>query len=162
MDILLKKILLLVSNIVFISYISYVIYKYGILDSISESYYRLPKKWNFLFTLMLWFFSFPILMVGVEYTPFMFLAGVSIMFVGAAPDYKRSQLEHNVHYGAAIIGISTAIVTMTFLFKYYWMLPVFLLSSLFIIYKSKENYIWWIELVAFLLIIIGLYLNIYS
>jgi hypothetical protein len=140
---------------VFAGYVSFIIGKYGILPSISESYYRLPKNLTFLFTLFCWGFALPAAIVGLDLTDnfLMFFAGGGIMFVGAAAAFKE-QFTKRVHFIGAAIGITAAQLSTAFDFHMYYINVIFVVLALTILlgkYLGKiKNYVWWIEMVAFL------------
>lgn len=142
---------------IFVGYLSFIIGKYGILPSISESYYRLPKSINFLFTLFCWGFALPAVIIGVDLTDnfLMFLAGSGIMFVGAAAAFKET-LTKNVHMIGAAVGIICAQLSTAFDFHMYYVNVIFVVLSLAILlgkYLGKiKNYVWWIEILAFILL----------
>ena len=50
---------------VFISYVSFIWIKYGILPSISDSWYHLPENLKVLFTLFCWGFALPAAIIGL-------------------------------------------------------------------------------------------------
>jgi len=155
-------ILFITMLLVFISYMAFIISRYGILASISDSYYRLPKNLSFLFTLFCWGFAIPLTIIGLQLTDnfLMFFAGSGIVFVGAAAAFKETMTE-KVHYVGAAIGISFAQLSTAFDFHMYYV-NIFFLVSILIILLGKilgkiKNYVWWIELVAFTLICYVLY-----
>lgn len=140
---------------VFVGYISFIIGKYGILSSISESYYRLPKSLTFLFTLFCWGFALPAMIVGLDLTDnfLMFFAGGGIMFVGAAAAFKEKMTE-KVHFIGAAIAIIAAQLSTAFDFHMYYVNVVFITIALTILLGKTvgriKNYVWWIEIAAFL------------
>ena len=144
---------------VFFTYVIGIASKYGILGSISESYYRLPDKWKFVFTFFCWSISIPAIILGDSV--FMFLAGTSIAFVGAAASFKE-KTEHKVHMIGAFTGVIFSQLSIAFDFHFYWINTVFLSWVLLIVIltwvlKRNIKYFYWIEIVAFLSIIISLY-----
>ena len=149
-------ILLIASAIIFLGYITSIWKIYGVQKSISDSYYRLPKKWNFLFTLALWSFAIPVMVVGNNVM--MFLAGAGICFVGAASNFKRLKMTKNVHMAGAFGGIIVGIFSVIFDFN---ALPLALVAIAFSIFLKifAKNYIWWIEVTAFVTIWLTLYIS---
>jgi hypothetical protein len=151
---------------VFVSYVSFIICKYGILSSISESYYRLPKNLKFLFTLFCWGFALPATIIGLNLTDnfLMFFAGAGIMFVGAAAAFKE-QFTKKVHFTGAAIGITAAQLSTAFDFHMYYVNVIFFTIALTILLGKClgriKNYVWWIELVAFILMCYVLGLQLY-
>lgn len=140
---------------VFFSYVGFVIFKYGIQDSISESYYCLPKKYKFIFTLFCWGFAVPAIIIGS--TALMFFAGVGILFVGTAAAFKE-KMTYEVHMTGAILSICCSQISLFIDFGIYYLLPIFVISSLIILLLRKKitKYFWWIELLAFGITIIGI------
>lgn len=155
---LFESCLMLYSGFAFISYLSYVIYKFGILNAISASYYELKKLSKSLFTLFIWSISFPITIVGVSETPLMFFAGAFLSFVGAAPHYKQ-ELEGKIHYVGALAGISFGFLALLIVFQQFMLSGIFLVFSLYALLTKMKNYFWWIEILAFITIYIGLLLH---
>lgn len=138
---------------VFIGYVGAITAKYGILSSISDSYYKLPKKWNILFTLFCWGFAFPAMVMGLQLTDnfFMFIASSGIMFVGAAAKFKE-KLTHTVHVIGACCGVFGSQLSIAFDFHMYWLNVLFLILGLLILIFNLKNKIWWLEILAFSII----------
>lgn len=134
----------------FVLYVGSIWIRFGVLPSISESYYRLPKKQEILFTVFCWLFAGPAIVIGLELTggPWMFFAGAGIMFVGAAAAFKED-LPHKVHSIGAIIGIVWSQLSIAFDFQMYYINIVSVVLAAIIYFIIKKNRIWWIELVAF-------------
>jgi len=139
---------------VFVSYVSFIWIKYGIQPSISESYYKLPKSINWLFTFFCWGFAIPAMIIGLELTNsfLMFLAPAGICFVGAAAAFKQT-LTNQVHVIGAYSGILFSQLAILFCFKEpYIVASSFLWLVVFQLYA--KNKVWWQELVAFTAILI--------
>lgn len=143
--------------LVFIGYISFIVGRYGILPSISDSYYRLPKKLRILFTLFCWGFALPAAIIGIDLTDnfLMFFAGSGIMFVGAAAEFQE-KMTKTVHFTGAAIGIISAQLSTAIDFHLYYVNIIFIVLSLAILLGKRlnilKNYLWWIEIVAFVLV----------
>jgi len=155
-----KLLLLLASLLIFSTYVITIWIKYGILPTISDSYYILPDNRKILFTLTLWAFSLPVIIVGATTSGIniMFFAGASICFVGASPLFKE-HFEGRVHYVSAIIGIVLGLTSLWVNFGLGELVVTSVLLMLTIRILVKNNYTWWIEILAFLTIIIGLLLT---
>jgi surface polysaccharide O-acyltransferase-like enzyme len=139
--------------LLFISYVSFILLKYGILDSISESYYKEDKHSKFLFSAFIFGLSIPFMIIGG--TTLMILAGLFLSFAGIARAYKE-EFAGTVHIIGATGGISLGYASMWIDF-HLWYLPIImglfaLLSTLF----KLKYHTWWIEILAFILVIIGL------
>jgi hypothetical protein len=152
-------ILFLISLIIFISYVSFIWIKYGVLSSISESYYILPEKLQILFTLFCFGCGFPIVIVGVPLTPLMFFAGASMCFIGAASSFKRS-FTHDVHYISAILAIIFAQLSILS-FSLWPLCLIFIIGSILIKLILKKNTFWWVEILAFITIYIALVIKLF-
>lgn len=138
---------------VFISYVFFIMIKYGVQKSISESYYALPPKLRPLFTFFCWGFAFPAIIVGDSVL--MFFAGSGIAFVGAACN-MHEEFVRKVHVTAAIIGITCAHLAIIFNYDMWWLTAGFVIISIPIIIFNKKTYIWWIELLSFISISVAL------
>ena len=143
---------------IFYSYVGYIWVKYGILPSISDSWYELPDKQKPLFTLFCWGFALPAAIIGFtlsQGSPFqflMFFASAGILFVGAAPDFKeKSGLDRKIHYIAAITSVISSTIFQLIIFKDIWYIPTtFILGSLFMyLFRKRVHEIWWIETLTF-------------
>lgn len=146
--------LLIISAVVFISYVVGIVLKWGILPSISDSYYKL-RKYNPLFPLALMGFAIPAMLAGN--TALMFLAGSGIIFCGTAGAFKE-HLTSRIHFSGALIGIASGLASLWIDFSLWYFIPAMIISS-FIIWKNAKNYIWWVEILSFTLIILGLWLG---
>lgn len=147
-------------------YIINLIKNFGILPSVSESYYHIKHK--ALFTLFIWSISITMIIVGE--TGLMFFGGAFLSLVGAAPAI-REDFEHKVHSVGAIGGISFATVSMGIDFGLWWITATILGFAMFAIPKKlppkldKEwingipNPVFWIEMVSIPLIYYGLYVS---
>lgn len=143
---------------VFGCYVALIWIKFGVLPSISESYYRLPYKRKHLFTLFCWGFAFPAIIIGD--TALMFVAGSAICFVGAAAAFKMKQ-DYVIHMVGAISGIILSQLYIIFDLHMWIINAVFVfLSSMLLILKIR-NATWWIEILAFSSICLAMGLKIF-
>jgi hypothetical protein len=139
---------------VFVSYVTFIWTKYGVQESISASYYKLPDNEKALFTLFCWGFAIPAMILGS--CGLMFFAGAAICFVGAAAAFRGDKMTHAVHMISAGLGVALSQAAMAFVFGF-WFIPVIFFAISGFIYASEvENDIWWIEIFAFLSVCIGL------
>lgn len=138
---------------VFVSYLAYIVYKYGVQTSISDSYYRLPKKINYLFTLFCWGYAIPAMMIGTSVSPLMFLAGAGICFVGAAPNFRGIKQENRTHMISAMVAVLASQIAILFSYGYWQINMAFLFACLILTYipTSWQKYnTWWQEIFAFI------------
>ena len=133
----------------FTTYILFVVKKYGIQESVSNSYYKLPENKRWVFTIALWMFAFPAIVLGVEHSGLAFLAGAGICFVGAAPAFKED-MEGTVHVVGALTGVIGGLLFMLVTGLWYVaLITLALMGVVLLIPALKKNKTWWLELVAF-------------
>lgn len=143
----------------FIGYLSFIVNRYGVLPSISDSYYEMKNDNLFgggLFTLFIWSLSFPLIIVGN--TSLMFFAGAFLAFVGAATAFKDLKMTRRVHTIGAVGGIGFGFLSMVLDFQLNEITYFMLLASLILYLLKIKNLIWWVEVLAFVLIILGLFI----
>jgi hypothetical protein len=144
--------------LIFVTYVAYIIYRFGILPSISESYYKLNTvRQGYFFTIFCWILAITMIFQAKDSSPFYFYSGAGLAFVGAASEFKWTGAHtHVVHYLGAVFGIGCAVMGLYF-DSGLWQPAVitFLFSAICAINKTK-NGIFWVEIVSFLAIITGL------
>ncbi len=150
----LNIILLTFSSLLFFTFIIFIWIKYGVRQSLSESYYVLGKNRNYIFTLFWWFFMIPVMIVSS--TPLIFFAGSGICFVGAAPSF-RERLEGKVHVISAVLGIVLSMLSLAVDFHYWISVIVFSIITLLVVFLKIRNRTWWIEITAVIVLLSSLY-----
>jgi hypothetical protein len=122
----------------------------GVLPSISDSWYELPKGRKALFTFFIWGLAFTTCFYG---TPLFFFSGALLAFVGAATAF-REKLTSTVHVIGAMGGILISLLELAL--NGVWIPAAITISfaALAKILKLK-NATWWVEIVAFLSICYG-------
>ena len=153
--------LFITMTIMFFGYVIYIWKRYGIQSSVSESYYRLPRNLQWLFTLAAWGYALPAMIIGLDLTGngLVFLAGTGIAFVGASPAFKGINMEHTVHVIGALVGITAA--QLFLIVEGYWYITLLFAIFSGLAFISKyfyNNFIWWVEILAFLSVSITYYL----
>lgn len=138
---------MILSMIILFGYLALVVAKFGIPKSISDSYYLLGKKgWMFQVALFLTaFLVMPSLIDrSSEDTQFLaFLSCAGLIFVGAAPFFKRT-FDSKVHFISAAICCVGLVLWQ--IFNASWVTPlVCLLAVLYPMFKDKK-YMWWLEI----------------
>jgi hypothetical protein len=147
--------LYITSFLVFTLYIVIILKIFGVLPSISDSYYALKKhNISIPFTLFCWGTAFPLMIYWIEllsndwnFLPFIACGG--LLFVGASPAFKDLELERKVHSISAII-CAIAAYTWTFLYGSIFLGINFILLSIILYFILKRNKIYWLELIAFI------------
>lgn len=147
----------IIMNVMFFSYVLGITLRYGVQTSISESYYRLPRNLQWLFTIATWGYAFPAIIIGVPYSGLAFLAGSGICFVGASPAFKSLGLENIVHMVGAGIGVTASQLFISLVLGQWWITLCFVLLSglCYLIPKMKTNILWWVEILAFLSMVVS-------
>ena len=147
-------ILLAIAFTSFVSYVAWVWVKFGILPSISDSYYHSHN--NFLFWAFLIGLSVPVILVGSS--ALTFFAGAFLCFTASAPAFKQ-KMEGIVHVIGATGGIFLGVVA-TICDMHLWIPAVLMVSFtvLATVFKLKHH-TWWIEIVAFVTILASLVAN---
>lgn len=143
--------------IVFTTYVGWIWSKYGVLKSISQSYYELPVKLQSLFTFFCWGFAIPAIILGSS--GLMFLAGSGIAFVGAAAAFQE-RMTHEVHMIGAVVGILASQLAIIFQYQMWPIAAAVAGISLALVALKNPKKIWWIEIAAFLSICLTLALKI--
>ena len=112
-----NTILIIVSLLITVAYLTYTFKLFGVTWSISDTYYKLERRkkgTGILFTLWTWTAGLPLLIAWLNlsepsHQPFAFLACGALMFVGAAAQFKQS-LTEMVHYVSAGICVVSALI----------------------------------------------------
>ena len=152
--------LTIIQLLVFTSYVTFLLIKFkGPLPSISDSWYKLDGLQKYLFTVFCWGLAIPLLYQGNSSTLLFFLSGSCLAFVGVDTMFKDKDFTKYIHF----IGAGAAI-TLAFLgigLEYYNWIPMIgcAISIIAIKFLKIKNPIWWIEISAFLFIIIGLFIR---
>ena len=143
---------------IFVSYIGFIVYRFGVLPSISESYYKLqPLRTSFLFTLFCWSLSTLMLFQTNETTAWFFASGVGLAFVGAATMFRWAGAHtRKLHDLGAGIGITCAFIGLGVEYSNWIPMAVFIAVGTILSSFKVQNRIWWIEITAFCCVISGL------
>jgi hypothetical protein len=128
---------------------------FGILPSISNSWYKLPDNRKRLFTYFC--LSIGLLMMyhgGISF----FLSAAGLTFTGIASEYESKGGSHTniVHFVGAGVCIVSALLGLVF--EYQMIIPILSFVTLTVIafLLKIKNKLWWLEIIAFLSIMVGL------
>ncbi len=149
----------LIQGCIFLIYVIYIISKFGMLPSISDSYYRF-KGFNEVIFFWIFCTSLGFLMLGQEHHGFLFYAsGIGLMLTGLMAPFK------NTHFNIALwhsIGAYTCIFSalIGLLVERHTYLPLFSFFVIAIIIKlmNLKNNTFWLEISAFACIILGFWI----
>lgn len=147
-----KTIWLLISMVIFVTYVLPVTIKFGVLQSISHSYKRITNKiW---YTLFMWGIAIPLFPV-VSYSGWFFFAGAGLIFSGIAVG-GNADITIKVHVAGATGAIACGIAGMVFSLHEYW-LAIITTALIGVLYFTKlKNHTYWIEVIAYAAIIYAL------
>ena len=146
-------IILTISITVFILYIAYIWRRFGVQKSISDSYYRLkPIKQGWLFTLFCIGFAYPIAILASNLwiTPAAFL----IILVGVARAFKDTKFLKIAHMTGAYGGVGLGIIGLGVEYGLWWLSITFAIISFMLLIIKVPNKIWWVEIVAFVTVLV--------
>ena len=151
--------LLFFSMAVLFGYLAFVVAKFGIPPSISESYYLLCKGSNgiwFQIALLLTAFSIAPVLIHSSSQNTQFLAFIpcaALAFVAVSPMFKM-ELEGKVHHVSAYVCCGGLVLWQVF--NASWIVPAacFVLSVFPIVVDKR--YIWWMEIAAIVSIYVSL------
>jgi hypothetical protein len=145
----------------FIVYVIFIMIMFkGPLPSISDSWYRLKDKGGVWYSLFTWFCY--ILGISMFFqtdftSPFFFVSGAGLTFVGVATMFKSDDYwTPKIHFGGAILGIIGALMGLG-IERVMWVPTIiWATGSLTMIPLKVKNLTWWIEVLAFVCIGVGL------
>lgn len=149
-----NTLLILISLLITVAYLTYTIRLFGVPWSISETYYLLELKkkgTGALFIAWTWMAAFPLLIAWLNVTEGMwyqflpFLACGALVFVGTAAQFKQ-ELTEMVHYISAGICVAAAVTWV--ILAGYWYIPAIFLSISVALGLKYQKWVTWIEIAA--------------
>lgn len=150
---------ILISFVVFISYLSYILIRYKIQPSISDSYYRLTGIDRWLFTLSTWGYTVPLVASVVTWTKWTDLlivfAGGLLCMVGIFPDFRITKRFHEI---GAEGGILLAFIWILTTPIWFIAIPSILIIA-FLFWRKPRNHTFWIEVLSYFSILTSIYLT---
>lgn len=157
-------ILILLSMALFVAYNIFACVKWGVPTSLSATYYSLPNKWRWVFTLFMWACGLLLLPAWIEVANsfgdwrnnLAFLAFLTcgfICFVGAAPNFRAFEMESKVH---TISATASAVTALLWCFVCGWQImyvPIAAAVLCLVVGLStktlKDCKVYWLEMMAF-------------
>ena len=147
--------LIITSFLVFTAYLYFVYRKFGILTSISESFYYIKNRP--LFLVWSWLSSIPLLILAQqEKHLFLFLAGTCLAIVGFASDARWTRVTGFVHGLFAKLAVVFAFASFIFDLGLWWYSILIFVAMALMYFKKIKNDTYWIEVLAYYAIIIAL------
>lgn len=153
-----KIISFIIMNVAFWGYVIPMSALYGIPVSISDTYYKLRRNLQVLFTLSMWGFAIPAIILGVEQSGLAFLAGCGIAFVGASPAFANQDGKHTMEGIVHRVGAITAIIAsqaMILFADVLWLFSAwFILCAVALLPRFRKNSIFIIEIISFMTVMV--------
>ena len=171
-------ILFLLAVNILVIYTAFIVIKFGVLPSFSDSWYALQKVWSKrrkkyinisgVFQVVLGTVAVLMAVVMFDLTHGLwwqfvsFLTAAPLVFVAAAPDFKTGGLATNTHKYAAILSgvfsIAWVILASTSIAPNVWInIPVMAMAMGLAYYgNSQQNGLWWAEYACFMWTICGI------
>ena len=145
--------LLIISIVLFVSYIGYTVGMYGISVSICDPQYLLGKR-GWLFTLFCLVESSLLIASFIEaskeeYQFLAFIASASLAFVGSAPLFKEDY-NRNIHYVSAGICALASLACQVLMSFWYVPLITFLGGVIVLACLKFKKPVFWMEMCAFI------------
>ena len=143
-------------------YITYILWRnnWKVLHSVSDSWYVLKQKEQheeILFTIFTYFLGIGTLL-QYYLNPIFFIAGMGLFWVGTQTQFKGESIKGTIHYLGAVIGILGSLIGLGLTFS--WIPLLVMLGGVGIMKLLKiNNFIWWAEMLAFILVIVGLWVG---
>ena len=150
-------------TVTFPIYTLYILWRnnWKVLHSISDSYYMLKKKERgeeILFTLFTFFLGIG-LILQYPYSFLFFPAGMGLFWVGTQTQFRSEvSIKGTIHYIGAVLAIVLSLIGLGLNGVWFPLLLMGILSPIIYMVREDEgDFIWWVEILAFLTIIWGLW-----
>lgn len=148
---------LIVAQFLFFTYyIVYIWSRYGVLASISDSWYTVDKGKKWMFTVLFCFVVGILQVFHAEAHALFFFSGAGLCFTGVAAAF-REKMTKTVHYVGATVAIVFSILGL-YLLGIQWVFYSNLLVAIFFLSLGSkiQSRLWWTEIIAFYSVLAGL------
>lgn len=154
---IIRLIFLGLSFIIFTGYLIYCYIKHGFTKTFSVTYYYNDLKYLFTFTLILMS-----LFLALSGNTFLFyMAFFCISSVGIYAQYRRSNNKSSIHVVNAIIGIVLGFLSLLVNYQLYYIVSIGVFINLLFYLFNIKNKIYWIEVISYYVIVVGILFNIF-
>lgn len=148
----------------FVAYNIFACVKWGVPTSLSTTYYNLPERFRWVFTLFMWAIGILLMPAWIEvangfgdwrdnFKFLVFLTCGLICFVGSAPNFRAFEMESKVH---TISATASAVTALLWCFVCGWQIMYVPIAAavlcLLLGYSTKtlkDCKVYWLELMAF-------------
>jgi hypothetical protein len=143
-------------------YILYILWRnnWKVLHSVSDSWYTLKKKERneeILFTIFTYFLGIGTLL-QYYLNPIFFISGMGFFWVGTQTQFRGESIKETIHYLGAVLGIGLSLIGLGLTFSWIPLLLMLVLGGIGKLLKIT-NFLWWVEILAFILVIGGLWVG---
>lgn len=143
-----------ISVTTFWAYTSMIVFRFGVQKSLSDSFYRLGgwKGQGWMFYAMCMIVVFTLAFPAFEYTKsetqvHVWLSLVGLLLVGIAADFKDKEVKLKHYAGAGVCFLCSQL--WNFIETPYVIIPFVTLTAGLLIAKKDKNWVWWVEMAAF-------------
>ena len=143
-------------------YILHILWRnnWKVLHSVSDSWYKLKqheRHEEIFFTIFTYFLGIGTLLQYYLH-PIFFLAGMGFFWVGTQTQFRGESIKETIHYLGAVLGIGGSLIGLGLTFS--WIPLLIMLGGVGIMKLLKiNNFLWWVEILAFILVIGGLWVH---
>ena len=146
--------------ILFPIYTLYILWRnnWKVLHSISDSWYILKernKNEEILFTVFTYLLGIGLLLQTYQ-SPLFFFGGMGLFWVGTQTQFREKSIKGTIHYLGAVLAIVLSLIGLL-LNGVYIPLIIMCIGTPIMYYTKIKNFIFWVEILAFITIIIGLF-----
>jgi len=148
--------LLLFTIVTFGAYVGYIWIRYGVQPSISASWKNLenPVKKS-LYSWAMACVAVPMMIVSSNWMGVW--AGIFLAITFAAPT-GGSRLQHTLHCVGADVGMILGTLMLGFFYGLWWLVAIAVAIVGVLYFTKSKNHTWWIEIVVFLAVMLGLFI----
>ena len=143
-------------------YILYILWRnnWKVLHSVWDSWYVLKLKEHneeILFTVFTYFLGIGTLL-QYYLNPIFFFAGMGFFWVGTQTQFRGESIKETIHYLGAVLGILGSLIGLGLTFS--WIPLLVMIGGVGVMKLLKiNNFLWWAEMLAFILVIVGLWVG---
>ena len=149
-------------SISFPIYILYILWRnnWKVLHSVSDSWYILKEQERheeIFFTIFTYFLGIGTLL-QYYLNPIFFIAGMGFFWVGTQTQFRGESIKETIHYLGAVLGIGGSLIGLGLTSSWIPLLIMLVGGGVMKLLKIT-NFLWWVEILAFILVIVGLWVG---
>ena len=141
-------------------YILYILWRnnWKVLHSVSDSWYILKqheRHEEILFTIFTYFLGIGTIL-QYYLNPIFFIGGMGFFWVGTQTQFRGESIKETIHYLGAVLGIGGSLIGLSLIGVWVPLLIMLVGGGIMKLLKIN-NFLWWVEILAFILVIGGLW-----